>query len=328
MSPFHGETRPSCGIHVDKEYGKCFACGEPFNLAKLVAHQLDYVFPSGGYDLSRAYHWLEEKYNVEKKSVMRENMNIQRIEDDDGEEEKEGIGRYETPLVRIAPFRGGKSTHDYFFERGFTKETAKKFKVGWDRELSRVTMPIFWEDETLFGVIGRAILNPKLKNGEPNSEYKAIYKGANFARYFIYDKAPIGEILYPLNHFELVDKTVILVEGQMDSIWLHQQGHSNALSSITSKLSVDGNTKECKQKQLLLDLGVRKVILMRDNDEAGIKGNEHDYHILKGDFIVYGVEYPKGKTDPQMLTKKEIEKMLSEKFLYKRGKSSKIRRLK
>jgi len=325
--PFHGETRPSCGIHTDKEYGKCFACGESFNLAKLVAHQLGFYMPNGAYDLAKGYRWLEEKYNVEKKSVSKERMHLRKIDDEEDEEEESVVGRYETPLVRIAPFRGGKSTHQYFLNRGFTKETVKKFKVGWDRELFRVTVPIFWEDGTLFGVIGRAILNPKI-NGKDNPEYKKVYNKSNFARYFIYDSAPIGEILFPLNHFKPINHTAVLVEGQYDCMWIHQMGYPNALSSITSKLTVDGKTKECAQAELLKSLGVRKVILMRDDDEAGIKGNEHDYQILKKDFIVYGVQYPKGKTDPQSLTKEEYDYMIENKFPYKVGSKRRLRKIK
>lgn len=308
--PFHGETRPSCGINVDKEYGKCFACGETFNLAKLVAHQLEFFYPNGEEDLARGYRWLEDKYNVEKKSVSIEKMNLRRIDDDDEEEEEV---RHELPLKRIALFHSGKATHPYFFTRGFTKETVKKFMIGWDEDLLRITMPIFWRDGKLFGLIGRAILNPKLSDGSPNKEYSKLYHGENFARYFIYDKAPIGEILYPLNHFSFkprMGKTAILVEGQMDCIWMHQNGFPNTLSCINSKITYSKKTGECKQRDLLLELGVENLIFMFDDDEAGHEGTTHNYKLLSRYFNIYGVKYPKGKTDPQMLCHREIIGMI------------------
>lgn len=330
--PFHGERTPSAGIRVDDEYGKCFACGESFNLVKLVAHCMEFTHTfkmKGGethtsYDYAKAEEWLKEKYNVEMRTLSREDLNIMRINDftDDSEEPR----RYETPLVKIAPFQSGKATHDYFFERGFTVATVKKFKIGWDKLLNRVTAPIFWEDGKLFGVIGRAILSPKFDNGEDNPEYRKVYNGKNFARYFIYDNAPIGEVLFPLNHFELIDDTAVLVEGQYDSIWIHQMGYANALSAITSKLSVNKKTRESKQIDILLRLGVKKLILMRDNDKAGRDGNEHDYPYLKEYFKVYSVTYPKGKTDPQQLTKKEYDYMIANKHVYGTVKK-KIKRL-
>lgn len=319
--PFHGETRPSCGIHTDSLVGKCFACGETFNLAKLVAHGLEFYYPNGDLDISRGYRWLEEKYNLDMR-VVNDTHNLRRIDDNEYEE----VGRHEIPLFKIAPFKSGKATHNYFFNRGFTKETVKKFMIGWDSVLKRVTMPIFWRDGTLFGVIGRAILNPKLPNGDINSKYTKVYNNNNYARYYIYDKAPIGDILYPLNLFELKDDTAILVEGQMDCIWLHQLGFTNALSSITSKLAVNKKTGKCKQLDILRELGVKKVILMRDNDKAGEEGVKHDYKVLKKDFTLYTVEYPKGKTDPQQLTKKEVEQMLRNKKMYL-GNTTKLRRI-
>ena len=292
-----------------------------------MAHQLEFFKPNGEEDISRGYFWLDERYGVEKKVITRENMNLRRIDDEEDEEE-EGYKRYETPKVKIALFTSGKSTHEYFFSRGFTQETVKKFMIGWDSELLRVTMPIFWRDGMMFGLIGRAILNPKLDNGEPNPDYTKLYSGKNYARYFIYDSAPIGEVMYPLNHFELIDDTAVLVEGQMDAIWQHQLKHPNVLSCINSKLSFDKKTKQSFQKDILLELGVKKVVLMMDDDEAGRDGCKHNYELLKDDFVVYGVTYPKGKTDPQMLTKAEYEYMLAHKYLYgKNGKVKKLRRL-
>jgi DNA primase len=310
-------------MDVDKEFGKCFACGETFNLGKLVAFQKgwykDYKMADGKtetiYNYDDAYDWLEEKYNVERKEFSRENAELRRI-DDEEEDEEERTGRYETPLVRIAPFRSGKATHDYFFDRGFTKETVRKFKVGWDMELMRVTTPIFWENEKLFGVIGRAILNPKLADNSDNPEYKKLYKGKNFARYFIYDNAPIGQILFPLNHFQLVNGEAVLVEGQYDAMWQHQNGFPNVLSSITSKLSVNKSTGDSLQVMLLQSLGVKKVILMRDDDKAGHDGVAHDAPLLKQYFSVYTTTYPRGKTDPQQLSKKEFADMIKNKTLY------------
>ena len=322
--PWHGETRPSCGIHIYDEYGKCFACGEHFNLAKLVAHQLGFTYPNGEEDLSRGYRWLEEKYNVDMRQLPNK-KNLRLIEDEEedlGDDYEESSGRHEIKMVEIAPFQSGKATHPYYFSRGFTKEAVRLFKIGWDEDLLRVTMPIFWGDGALFGVIGRAILNPKLEDGSPNPEYKKVYRGENFARYYIYDRAPIGEILYPLNLFKFIPnmkKTAILVEGQMDSQWLYINGYTNVLSCINSKITYNKKTGECKQRDLLLELGVEKLIFMFDDDEAGKEGIKHNYDILKDDFTIYGVKYPEGKTDPQMLTKKEMRHMFKNKFPLRRG---------
>lgn len=332
--PFHGETRPSCGIHVDDLIGRCFACGETFTLSKLVAHQLGYnqSFKSRdgqvheSYNYKKADEWLEEKFNIEKRAIVRENLRLIRIEDTEEEEDKPT--RYEMPKIKLAPLRSGKSIHSYFFERGFTKETAKKFMVGWDAIRNRITVPVFWEDGVLCGIIGRAVIEMKLPDGSRNPEFNKVYKEKerNDVKYYIYDTFPVGDILFPLPHFKVIDDMAILVEGQYDCMWLHQNGFTNALSSLGSKLTYDRRTETCKQRDILLKLGVKKILLMRDPDKAGREGSEHDYKILKDDFIVYTADYPEGKSDPQELTKEEIQEMIDNKYVYGK-KSRKLKRI-
>ena len=69
MKPFHGERRPSAGIHIYDEMGKCFACDETFTLSKLIAHCLDFRTVNGGYNYHKAHMWLEEKFNVKYKPL-------------------------------------------------------------------------------------------------------------------------------------------------------------------------------------------------------------------------------------------------------------------
>lgn len=302
LVPFHGETRPSCGINVYTEVGYCFACDTSFNLTKLVAHCLD-IPPY------KALIYLEDKYGWEMKDIAPP-KGVMRI--DDEEDDIEVNKRFELPKVYIAPFKSGKATHEYFFERGFTKDTVKKFKIGWDAKRMRVTIPVFWEDGALCGVIGRAVLEMKNKDGTPNREFFRVYKSSEYndTKYHIYEKFPVGDILFPLPQFKPINGTAILVEGQFDCMWMHQLEYCNTLSGLGSKLKFNKRLNESKQIEILKTLGIDTIILMKDNDEAGIKGAQHDYELLKNDFRVLTVKYPKGKTDPQMLTKEEADRMI------------------
>lgn len=324
MKSFHGERRPSAGIHVYEGMGNCFACGKTFSLAELVAECMDFKLVDGSYNYFKANMWLEEKFNVEYK-VIDPDSKIIRLDDEDssanalGANRNPDTGRFELPNYYIAPFRSGKQTHNYFFERGFTKETVKTFKVGWDAVRMRVTVPVFWKDGTLCGVIGRVVLPEKI-NGKFSKKYKRVYKVGNETRYFIYENFPTGEILFPLPQFKpRKDGLAVLVEGQYDCMWLHQLGFHFVLSTLGSKLAYDNKLKVSEQVELLKELGVKKVLLLRDNDEAGQKGNEHDYKLLKHDFAVYKTEYPKGVSDPKELTKKEFIRMLRSMSPYKLG---------
>ena len=329
--PFHGERRPSAGIHVHDEMGKCFACGETFTLAKLVAECMDFKTIKGSYNYHKANMWLEEKFNIKYKPLNLKGK-LRKIDDEEELEAPQNshinpkTGRFELPRTYIAPFKSGKATHEYFYSRGFTKETAKRFKVGWDKVRMRVTVPVFWEDgETICGVIGRVVLPEKI-NGNYSAKFRKIYKTGNETRYYIYENFPTGDILFPLQFFKpRKDGLAILVEGQYDCMWMHQLGFDFTVSSLGSKLSYNRRTGEVKQIDLLKKFGVTKVLLLRDNDEAGAKGNEHDYNLLKKDFSVYTTSYPEGKNDPQQLTKEEVTHMLNTMKPFKMG--TKLRRI-
>lgn len=303
--PFHGETRPSCGIDIDYLYGKCFACGESFNLVKLVSHCLD-IPPY------KALNWIEDNYSEEFKNINSSNHNLTKI----GEEITPKL-RHEMEKLDLALFKSGKVVHNYFYERGFTKETAKKFLVGWDDQRKRITVPVIWGDGVPCGVIGRAVLEMKI-NGQPNPKFYKVYKQGNDFKYHIYNGFPIGDILFPLPHVKPKDGLIVLVEGQYDCMWAHQNGFPMFMASLGSKLVYDKKTKTSKQIELLKHLGVTKVLLLRDNDKAGIEGNEHDYILLKKEgFIVFKSSYPTGKNDTQDCTKEEIQWILDNKVLFK-----------
>ena len=57
----------------------------------------------------------------------------------------------------LAPFKSGKETYQYFFDRGFDEETMEIFQIGYDILHRTVTVPVFWEDGTLAGIVGRYI---------------------------------------------------------------------------------------------------------------------------------------------------------------------------
>lgn len=247
---------------------------------------------------------------------------------DEEEDDEEVSRRYEMDMLTIAPFRCGKETHGYYYDRGFNDEDVVRFRVGWDKVRKRVVFPAFWEDGALCGLMGRAVLEEKI-NGEENPEYHKIYKGENMPKYYIYENFPIRESLYPLWLFKprVIGKTVraIIVEGYMDAQWMHKWGYPETLSSVNAKMSYDKRLKISHQIEILRRHGVTEVILMRDADAAGQKGNVHDYALLKDYFTVKTVKYPKGKKDPQSLHPLQIRLMMKHLIGYATPKLSKLK---
>jgi DNA primase len=287
--PYHGEHNPSMGVSAEKECFGCFACPATGTLVELVMYMKDYSY-------TKAKDYLEEKFNINMKTFD-ELGTIRRY----GEEEVEEVKSEILPYYKLAPYRSGKIFHQYLLNRGFTKETLKKFMIGWDRTKNRITIPVFTPKNELLGFIGRAVLEPKIK-GKINKEYKAIYGNAD--RYLVYEFQK-SHALFPIHLFDGSD-TAIIVEGTLDAMWMHQNGFTNTLSSLGAKFSKE-------QLELLYDLGVKKVILLYDNDDAGFDGKDKAYKLLKNDFIVYNTHFPEDKNDPQNCSKEELEEILQNK---------------
>lgn len=291
--PFHGERNPSAGISAEKEYGACFTCGKGFNLTFLVAYMKEI-------SIVKAKDYLEEKFNVSKKSITKLAL-VKRYDD-----EEVKMGKVVLPYFKLAPYRSGKVVHNYLLDRGFTKETCREFMFGWDSDKNRITIPIFWGEKQLAGFIGRAVLEPKI-NGVDNPEYKSIYRDAD--KYLVYEFQK-SHLLYPLHKFILPpDKSVILVEGSLDAVWLHQMGFRNVLAILGSKISDE-------QIAILHKLGVKIIYMFLDNDKAGFEGKEKLYKLCKRDFRCYDVFYEEGKNDPAQLDSDEVMEMINNRKSY------------
>lgn len=280
----HGENNPSAGVSIEKQQFNCFSCHEHGSLPWLVYKSLPDDFNS----VQEAKEYLSDRYGVEYSPIDRRILKGLRRYEDYGEEDEEEQ-RFELDRFELAPFKSGKETYQYFFDRGFTKQTLKEYQIGRDLTNETVTVPIFWEDNVLAGIIGRYI--------DPNRPHNQRYK--------IYCNCPTGDFLYPLHKLEVTNNTIILVEGLLDGLWLHQLGIHNALALLTNNIS---------DKQMdIVKKYATTVIDFTDNDDMGNIATRIIKQKCKDEGIRYlsvKDNYPKGTKDPQDLDKEQILNML------------------
>lgn len=278
--PVHGESHPSMGISIDKQVAHCFSCGFAGGFAKLLLYSL----PDDFDNIFQAQNFLNDRYELAMRFLnTKKSANIKRYEELNNIVEQD---RKEIPLYKISTYMSGKETYKYFFIRGFTKQEMKKFKIGRDLENRTVTIPVFYEDEKLAGVLGRYID----KNRRKNERYK-IYN--NFNR---------GDVLYPLNFFEEKDDTIILVEGCFDAIIMHRYGYTNTLAKMGLNITKKQADYICSRCSRVIDL--------HDNDKMGYEGREKDYKLLKGRVNFLVVDYPSEGKDVGNWDKETIDYMI------------------
>lgn len=275
--PIHGESNPSAGINanylkdgVTYQVFNCFSCGESGSLVWLVFRALPDEFKS----VHEVESFLVDRYKVSSTFLDYSGSELPRYEE---MLEKLPDKREVLPKYKLAPFRSGKETYQYFFDRGFEADDVEEYMIGRDLEEKTVTFPIFYEDGNLAGFIGRYINPHRPKN----------------MRYKVYDFVKSLH-LYPIDKLEVKKANIILVEGMLDAITLRKWGYTNVLSSMGLEIS--------REQANILQNKCKVVTLLYDSDKRGREATLKVKNLLqKTGLIVKVPEYPEnleGK-DPQ-----------------------------
>lgn len=286
LCPFHNEKSPSFSVSRDKQMYYCFGCGAGGNVYTFLMEYENFSFPEAVRFLAeRAGMELpEEEMNEEARRQMDEKARLREM--------NKLTANYFYYLLHSDR---GKRGLAYFQKRGITEETIRHFGLGYadiysddlyrflkskgykdgelkdsalvtidekrggsDKFWNRVMFPIMDVNNRVIGFGGRVMGdgNPKYLNSR---ETKLFDKSRN---------------LYGLNFAKKSrKKEIILCEGYMDVISMHQAGFTNAVAALGTAFTSGHGT--------LLRRYTENVILSFDSDEAGQKAILRAIPILK-----------------------------------------------
>lgn len=234
----------------------------------------------------QAEDFLKERYGVDYSHMRRANAikSLRRYEDQYINLDK--VTRFEMPKAKLALFKSGKETYQYFFDRGFDKQDMVEYMIGRDLDSKTVTMPVFWEDGALAGIIGRYISKSRPHN----------------MRFRIYD-FPKGKLIFPLDKVETIDDTLIGVESQIDCMLMRKWGYKNCICTFTNSISRE-------QADQIVDR-CKKFIGLWDNDKDGQLAHDVAKKRL-GSRVMYltPTYYPESGKDPDEWGKEEVGKII------------------
>jgi DNA primase len=163
-------------------------------------------------------------------------------------------------------------------DRGFDIDTLKYFEVCYSDKKRRVVIPVRDESYKLVGMIGRAID----KDQEPRYLYTNGFKRA--------------KVLFNLCNAKKYD-SVIITEGSLDAIKIHQAGFPNVIATLGSKISENQHT--------LIRKYFDEIIAFPDADSAG-QAMGRDIMVSCLGRRVRWAECPDGRGDPGDMTASEI----------------------
>ncbi|MDD5220781.1 MAG: toprim domain-containing protein [Candidatus Bipolaricaulis sp.] len=258
--PLHDDKNASLYINLEKNKAICFAGCYAGNVVNLVAKVEK---------LPRIVAWqrIQEKaifdYDKSCRSITRALSNVRIINDNTS-----------TGIVWVS----GDST-PYLLDRGFLRGTIRFWGIEYSEEIRHIRIPVFKKDHSLHCYSYRTIDKIEPKYLHPGFDKKS---GLMFGE----DKiSPQPEIIN-------------LTEGQLDCIWLWQNGFVNSLAFL--------GLPTFNQIEKLIAFG-KKFRLCFDNDEAGRnyarKGNER-INELGGKCL--RIKIPDGKKDVQELSHEEL----------------------
>lgn len=189
-----------------------------------------------------------------------------------------GVGVDSVDLTYLRADYNNQSTrkmHRYIFDRGFTRETIKSWQFRYDENLKAIVIPTYNQYAELVGVTRRETPGHKLPS-----------------KYIHHPDFETHRYLFGVDHFQSsAAARVILVEGQLDCIWMHQAGVTDTVGLMGLYLSED-------QLRLLTRLG-EHVWLALDNDAAGQEATQRLERQLQARFTVHVVQWPSAAKDAQ-----------------------------
>lgn len=262
--PFHGEETASFVVSPAKQIYHCFGCGVGGDSIKFVMEYDKLSYPEALEKLATMSNVSLEYDNnfkkIDSSIIQRVNEHYQKLLTHNEESLKylksRGISDFSIEKFEIGYASSSNDTINFLKTSFLNLADAKEFGIIdtgqsglYSRFIERITFPIYTINGAIVGFGGRTISghNAKYVNSPQTKLFNKsrLLYGYNLAKEMIYKQ-----------------KTVIVTEGYLDVIMLHQAGFSNAIATLGTALTADHLP--------LLKRGDPKVIVAYDGDKAGL----------------------------------------------------------
>lgn len=301
LCPFHNEKSPSFSVSPDKQIFHCFGCGVGGNVFSFIT-QIE------GINFVEAVQMLAERANIQLPTLQ-----------DNGDSQREEL---KAKVYKVNEFTAefyhqnlykpqAKIAQEYVKKRQLSNETLKSFKIGFSGKFDEL-----YQELKKQGFGEREILESGLVNKNERGQYIDRYRNRlmfpicdargkviAFGGRVLDDSKPKyinspenvayskGRNLFGLNVAKKGDlKRILIVEGYMDVISLHQRGITNVVAPLGTALT--------EQQGWLLRKNSEQIILSFDSDEAGLKAKLRALDILQNMGCDLRILQMEGAKDP------------------------------
>lgn len=317
LCPFHNEKTPSFNINPQRQFFHCFGCGKSGDAITFVREYENLTFTDAVKKLATraGVTIVEEAPDPKEDRARRQRGRLLDIHRE--------VSRF---LHEMLFTREASHARDYLKSRGFGKEMAVRWEVGWMPERPQVFMDwarskkftgrdlvdsgifvqkerggiyVRFRDRLMFPVrndygdviafSGRQLREDPKSGKYINSPETALFKKSN--------------VLFALERARkavMKEDAVLICEGQIDVICCHEQGIEHAVATLGTALT--------ENHARLLRRYAKNAVLCYDADKAGIEATEKAFRVLAAENIPVRVaRMPQGEDPDSFMQKKGPE---------------------
>lgn len=286
LCPFHNEKTPSFSVNAGRQIFHCFGCGVGGNAFSFVMKYENLTF-------------------TEAIKQLADRVGMKLPEADDSPEAKKradlrtGLFEVYKEAAKFYYFqlRGeyGSYPMEYLKNRGLTDKTINDFGLGYsvkssnalytylkskgysDELMIKAELVTFKEGKGVFDMFWNRVMFPIMDQNNKVIAFGGRVMGEGEPKYLNSRETDIfnkRRNLYGLNYAKHSrEGYLLLCEGYMDVIALHQAGFTNAVASLGTALT--------QEQARLISRYVKEVIITYDSDGAGVKAAIRAIPILK-----------------------------------------------
>ena len=301
LCPFHNEKSPSFSVSPDKQIFHCFGCGVGGNV-------FTFLMKIEGINFIEAVQMLAEKSQIQLPTFTNSGDAAKEELKNKVYQVNEFAAQYYHQKLYLPE---SKIAQEYVKKRKLSNETLKSFRIGFSGKFDELYRELVKQ-----GFAEREILESGLVNKNEQGKFIDRYRNRlmfpicdargkviafggrvldgskpkyiNSPENIVYSK---GRHLFGLNVAKKGDmKKLLIVEGYMDVISLHQRGITNVVAPLGTALT--------QQQGWLLRKNTEQIILSFDSDGAGQTAINRSIEILQNMGCDMRVLQMEGAKDP------------------------------
>ena len=284
LCPFHNEKTPSFSVSPDKQIYYCFGCHKGGGVISFIMEMENLSYPD-------AIRLLAQRAGMEVPEAGA---------DEAGRKKRARLLAANKDAARFyhdyLKSPGGARVRDYIAQRQLTPRTATRFGLGaapdqWDgltraltekgyskMELIDAGLAVAGKNGGIYDKFRARLMLPVIDvRGDVVGFTSRILPGVEGPKYLNTPETMVfhkGRLIYALNFAKSTKRpNLVLVEGNIDVITLHQAGFDNVVATMGTALT--------EEHARILARYTKELVLCYDNDAAGKQSTDRVLNILK-----------------------------------------------